>query len=290
MGQLKLSITFRGGKADKHRISANTLSKICEGLSSDIENVYRVVSAKDVDITIEDIKQESKLYLSAEPEKSSLKLHFVSDSTEREWVEVAGKKWGQGLKIVGSGRFQGETLPIGITKSVLQHAKTYSFPPDNEYEEMEVAITPENEPTLKVIFDGKFGVAIEKQLTELSTPITEILGYEVEGILHALDDQDYENPSANIFLRVDSSEGDWFCTISRDRLPEDINEVWKKRVTIIGRAIFRPRKRSIIVDKMEILPDKPSLKDAVKRFIEVNSETWEGQDPTEYLNRVRENN
>lgn len=34
--------------------------------------------------------------------------------------------------------------------------------------------------------------------------------------------------------------------------------------------------------------EKPNLKDAVKQFIEINQETWKGQNPTEYLNDVRE--
>jgi hypothetical protein len=290
MGQLKLSITFRGGQADKHRISADTLSKICNGLSSDIENVFRLVSTADIDITTEDIKKESKLYLAADPQKSSLHLQFVSDENSSEWIEVAGKHWGQGLRIIGSGRVYGETLPHGINKSVLRHAKAYSFPPDNEYEEMVVEISPNGDPGVRVVFDNRFGVEIEKQLTELATPPTEIYGYEVEGILHALDDQDYENPTANIFAKVKSIEGDWYCTIRRNNLPEDINEVWKKRVIVVGRATFRPRSKKLVVDKMEILPDRPSLLDAVKRFQEVNQEAWKDVDPTEYLNDVRENN
>ena len=62
MGQLKLFITFRGGKADEHRMSTDTLARVFQSISSDIENVYRVVSHADIDITSADIKKDSKLY------------------------------------------------------------------------------------------------------------------------------------------------------------------------------------------------------------------------------------
>lgn len=38
----------------------------------------------------------------------------------------------------------------------------------------------------------------------------------------------------------------------------------------------------------KLLPDKPNLVDAVEKFIGVNAEMWEGQDPTEYLDSIRE--
>jgi hypothetical protein len=291
MGQLKFSITFRGGKADKHWVSVDTLARVFQAISSDIANVYRVVANEDLDVTFDEIKHDSKLYLSAEPKAGSQILHFVSEPSESNWIEVAGKKWGQGLRIVASGAFDGDTLPKGITTSVLNHAKLYSSPSNDDYEEMQVTIPQADEPDIELVFNDKFAVAVEKQLIELATQPTEIQGYEIEGILHALDDQDYDNPSAKVLLRIDTNEGDWICSISRNLLPMDnINEIWRKRVLVIGRALFRPRKRTLMVQTLEILPDKPDLITAMNRFIEINSKTWEGQNPTEYLNNIREKN
>src|SRR5437879_5698015 len=118
MGKLSLIITFRGGKADEHRMSTDTLAHVFQAISSDIENVYRVVSHADIDITSDDIKKDSKLYLSAEPVGTSFKLFFVSDETENDWIEISGKQYGRGLKLIGAGAVEESGLPFGIGKSI----------------------------------------------------------------------------------------------------------------------------------------------------------------------------
>lgn len=69
---------------------------------------------------------------------------------------------------------------------------------------------------------------------------------------------------------------------------DDLNEIWGKRVFMRGFATFRPRKKTLVADKLEILPDRPNLVEAMKKFIQVNEEMWEGQDPTEYLDSIRD--
>jgi hypothetical protein len=290
MGQLKLTITFHGGKAEQHRMSATTLAKVFQAISDDIQNVYRVVSHADVNVTLDEIKRESKLYLSAEPAAGSFKLHFISEETPNEWVEISGKEYGRGLRMIGSGHLESEILPLGITKSVLQNAKVFANPRNNEYERMELTIPQAADADIDVVFDKRFSVAIEKQLIEIETRPAEIHGYEIEGILHALDDQDYTKPTGRILVKVASHDGDWVCSIEKQELPMDINEYWGKRVFMRGFATFRPRKRTLIVEpeSFEILPGKPNLVTAAKRFIEINEKMWEGQDPTEYLDSVRE--
>jgi len=284
-------ITFRGGKADEHRMSTDTLARVFQAISSDIENVYRVVSYADVDITSEEIKKDSQLYLSAEPAASSFQLHFISEPTNNEWIELSGRNYGKGLKLIGSGALDSGELPIGIGSSILQHAKAFSNPPKGEYETMELSITQDSEPPIEVMFDEAFGIAIEKQIVELKAAPPEIHGYEIEGILHALDDQDYLKPVGPVQIKVEAYDGDWYCEVDKTKLPmSDLDEMWKKRVFLRGLATFRPRKRTLRADTFEILPDKPSLLDAVDKFIEINEKMWEGQDPTEYLESIRERN
>lgn len=288
MGKLKLVITFHGGKADEHRLSTDVLERVFSAISSDIENVYRVVSHADIEITSEDIKRDTKLYLAAKPAGNSFELHFCSDETPSDWIEVAGKKYAGGLRLVGSGAID---LPQGIGKSVLEHAKLFANPARNEYEYMELVVEQKSEPDIEVVFDDRFGIAVERQLVDLKVVPPEIHGYEIEGILHALDDQDYTKPTGSVLVKVASHDGDWYCEINKGELPmHDLNDIWKKRIFARGFATFRPRKRTLRVDSFVILPDKPSLLDAVDKFISVNQEMWEGQDPTEYLDAVREKN
>jgi len=284
MGKLKLIITFHGGKADEHQLSIDTLAKTFSAISSDIKNVYRMVSHADVEVSAEQINEESKLFLSAEPAAGSLKLYFVSAETENDWIEVSGREYAKGLRLIGAGG----GLSSGVSKSVLEHAKLFSSPKDGEYESMELTVSQDAEPDLSVVFNERYSLAVERQLVALKTLPPEIHGHEIEGILHALDDQDYTKPYGPVLLKVASYDGDWLCEIEKQRLPVDLNSVWGKRVFMRGFATFRPRKKTLRVSEMEILPDRPGLLDAVGRFIEINEKIWEGQDPTEYLDRVRE--
>jgi len=286
MAQLRFTITFRGGKADKHWVPVELLAKVFDGISSDLENVYKVVSADDVDVSIEQIRHDSKLYLAAEPKASSQTLSFVSEPADNETIEKVGHYWVKGLRIVGAGVSE---LPPGITTSVLRNAKLYASPPNGEYEEMELSIQEEDGSTDSVRFDDRLRVEVESQLLRLTKPPdTEILGYEVDGIMHALDDQDYTNPNARLSIKVSAVDGDWVCSVERGWLPMDLNEVWKKRVVVTGRAIFRPRKKTLIADKMEILGEPEDLRSAVDNFIKVNQGTWEGQNSDEYMKEIRD--
>ncbi len=288
MGKLKLVITFHGGKADEHRLSTDVLARVFNAISSDIENVYRVVSHADVEITSEDVKRDTKLYLAANPAGNSFELRFCSDETPNEWIEVAGKRYGNGLQLVGGGA---QDLPPGIGKSVLEHARQFANPATNEYEYMELVVEQQSEPDIEVVFNEKFGVAVEQQLIDLKVVPPEIHGYEVEGILHAIDDQDYTKPTGSVLVKVESHDGDWYCEINKAELAVyNLNDIWKKRIFAKGFATFRPRKRTLRVDSFTILPDRPTLVDAVDKFIQVNKEMWEGVDPTEYLDSIRERN
>lgn len=284
MAQLRFTITFRGGKADKHWVPVEILAKVFDGIKSDLANVYRVVSAEDVNISIEDIKHDTKLYLAAEPSPSSQTLSFVSEPTDRDVAEKAAHYWVKGLRIVAAG---GSDLPPGITTSVLRNARLYASPPDGDYDEMELRIDDGEGDGVK--FDTRLKERVELQLAQLAPQKpAEILGYEVDGIMHALDDEDYRNPNARVQIKVSAPDGDWACSVERSWLPMDLNEVWKKRVVVMGRALFRPRKKKLVADKLHILGEPDDLNAAVENFIRVNKEAWEGQDSEEYMKEIRD--
>lgn len=289
MAQLRFTLSFHGGKADEHRVSADTLAKIFRGLTDDIENVCRVISSEDVNIDIQEILRSCKLYVVAEPKRSSLALAVASEESETAWPEMAGRVLATSLNRLSLADVD-DDLPKGLTRSVLEHAKDYSSPPVGEYERMELTIEANGKPEVAVVFDRELKVAAERRLVELTSPKASVIyGYSVMGVLYSLQDQDYDNLSAKVDVEVNPGDGThWLCHVKRSDLPEDIDEIWRKRVVVYGKATFRQRKHIMDVERIEILGEKPDFERALETFLTVNEETWQGEDLSAYMNLVRE--
>lgn len=289
MAQLKFTLSFHGGKADEHRVSAETLARIFNGLTSDIENVCRVISSEDVNIDMQEILRSCKLYVVAEPKRSSLALAVATEESETSWPEMAGRVYATSLNQLSVDDVD-ENLPRGLTRSVLEHAKEYSSPPHGEYETMKLTIEANGKPEIGIVFDQKLKLASERKLVALSSPSPPVIyGYSVEGILSGLEDQNYDDPSARLLVEVNPGDGTrWMCSLDKELLPQHLEEVWTKRVIVHGTATFRQRKPLMEVERIEILGDKPDIDAAIEHFIAVNQATWEGEDLTAYMNLVRE--
>lgn len=289
MAQLRFTLSFHGGKADEHRVSADTLARIFRGLTDDIENVCRVISSEDVNFDIQDILRSCRLYVVAEPKQSSLAVAVATEESETEWPEMAGRVYASSLRQLPLDDSD-EDLPKGLTRSVLEHAKEYSTPPHGEYETMRLTIHQNGKPEIAVVFDRALKVATERRLVALTGPKPSVIyGYSVMGVLYALQDQHYDNPSAEVDVEVNPGDGThWLCHVKRSDLPADIDEIWKKRVVVHGKATFRMRKHIMDVERIEILGDKPDFEQALENFLAVNEETWQGEDLTAYMNLVRE--
>jgi hypothetical protein len=289
MAQLRFTLSFHGGKADKHRVSADTLAKIFRGLTDDIENVCRVISSEDVNIDIQEILRSCKLYVVAEPKRSSLALAVATEESETAWPETAGRVLATSLNRLSLDDAD-DDLPKGLTRSVLEHAKEYSSPPVGEYERMKLTIEANGKPEVAVVFDQELKVAAERRLVELTSPKASVIyGYSVMGVLYSLQDQDYDNLSAKVDVEVDPGDGThWLCHVKRSDLPEDIDEIWRKRVVVYGKATFRQRKHIMDVERIEILGEKPDFERALENFLAVNEETWQGEDLSAYMHLVRE--
>ena len=289
MAQLRFTLSFHGGKANQHRVSADTLARIFHGLSDDIENVCRVISSKDVNIDIQEIIRSCKLYIVGQPQESSLAIPVATEESESKWAEIAGRTYAANLSQLPMDDLD-EDLPEGLTRSVLENAKRYSDPPYGEYETMKLTIEANGQPEINVVFDQSLKLAAERRIVALSAPQASIIyGYSVMGMLYSLQDQNYDNPTAEVDVEVDPGDGThWLCHVERSQLPEDIDEIWKKRVVVYGKATFRLRKHIMDVERIEILGDKPDFEQALDNFIALNEEMWKGEDLTSYMNLVRE--
>lgn len=289
MAQLRFTLSFHGGKAKEHRVSADTLAGIFRGLSDDIENVCRVISAEDVNIDIQEIIRSCKLYIVGQPIEGSLAIPLATEVSQTPWPEKAGRVFTTSLSQLPFEDLDDE-LPEGLTRSILEHARDYSDPPYGEYEEMKLTIEANGKPEVSVTFDRKLKIATEKRLVALSSPSASIIyGYSVYGVLYGLEDQNYDDPSARVTVEVDSGDGmRWMCTVDKELLPDKLEDIFTKRVIVHGTATFRQRKPKMDVERIEILGEKPDFEKALENFIALNEETWKGENLTSYMNLVRE--
>lgn len=293
MAQLKFTLSFHGGKAEGHRVSADTLAKVFRGISDDIENVCRVISSDDVNIDLHEILRSCKLYIVASPKPGSLELHFATEESNTKWPEMAGRVLVSSLRELPVEALDGdfdEDLPKGLTRSVLEHVKEYSAPANGEYERMKISIEANGEPEIGVEFDQKLKIAAERKLVALSTPSPSVVyGYTVMGILYGLENQNYDDPTARVTVEIDPGDGTrWICNVDPQLLPENFGTFFTKRVVAHGTATFRPRKPKMDIERLEILGEKLDIETAIDNFIAVNQGGWEGQDLNEYMDLVRE--
>lgn len=293
MAQLKFTLSFHGGKAERHRVSADTLARVFKGIGDDIENVCRVISSEDVNIDLNEILRSCKLYVVASPKPGSLELRIATEESNTMWPETAGRVLVSALRelpIDALDEDVDEDLPKGLTRSVLEHAKEYSAPFNGEYERMKITIEANGQPEIDVEFDQKLKIAAERKLVALSTPSPSVIhGYSVMGILYGLESQNYEDPTARVTVEIDPGDGTrWMCTVDPKLLPDNLEKFFTKRVVAHGTATFRPRKPKMDIERLEFLGDKLDIETAIDNFIAINQGGWEGQDLTEYMNLVRE--
>jgi hypothetical protein len=288
MDQLKFALTFKGGKAEKHRVSARRLAEIMQSISDDILDVCRIISHDDLNIDWNEIARGCRLYVVGNPQPSSLSLSFETEPVGTKWPVEAGRIFASSLyqlPIEDNG-----DIPLGINRRILEHAKEYCSPANGEYETMMLTIQANGRPEMSLIFDQKLKVAVEKKLIEIASPNPNIIhGYEIQGILYGLEDQDYDDPLATVTVEVDPGDGTrWMCHIKRDLVPKDIADHWTERVLVSGTAKLKKRKPEMEVEGIELLGKKPDIEDALEKFISASAGVWEGEHLSSYMNRVRE--
>src|SRR5436305_383228 len=97
MQQLRFALTFSGGKAERHRVSARRIAEVIQGISDDILDVCRIISHDDIEIDWNVIAQSCRLYIVGSPRPSSLSLSFETDPADIKWPVEAGRIYVSGL-------------------------------------------------------------------------------------------------------------------------------------------------------------------------------------------------
>jgi hypothetical protein len=125
------------------------------------------------------------------------------------------------------------------------------------------------------------------ELPDYEIPI--IHGHTITGVMYGLEDQNYDDPAANVMIEVDPGIGRrWTCYVPREIIPTDLAEHWTERVSVHGTATFRPRKPEMTVDKLQLLGLELDIDEAVDRFIKTNQEVWQGENTDRYMDFIRE--
>lgn len=285
MGELSFTLTFFGGKAERHRVPAHKLGSILRNLEDDIKNVCHIVSTEDPNVDLQDIIQGCKLYVVGTPKASSLAIPIASEKSESAWPELAVHAYVDALKELPSSN--GE-LPKGLNRTILEHVLDYSQ--DSEYDGFHLSITENGQPESKITFDAALGFVASQKLAELSPfgPST-IYGHSVTGVMYGLEDQNYDDPRSSVTVEVDSGDGKrWMCHIPKDMIPDDLGEHWKERVVVHGKATLRKRKPEMDVDKITFLGPESDIDDIVDSFIRTNQKVWQGENLDAFMSYVRE--
>src|SRR5688500_8370274 len=131
MAGLRFNLTFFGGKADEHRVLANTLADLLKSMGDDLVNVCRLISTEDLNIDVRELEQQCRLYVIGQPKPSTLTLTIAAPEAQTEWVSKAGDVWLEGLStlFLGLGPIPlDDRLPIGINRSILEHVIDYATP------------------------------------------------------------------------------------------------------------------------------------------------------------------
>jgi|GEM_PF-5868150 len=288
MAQLKFALTFYGGKANAHRVSANRVAEIIQHLGEDIQDVCRIISHEDVNLDFKEIIRGCRLYVVGEPKPSTLTISFETEDVQTEWPEKAGRTLVTGLKMLRME--ESDELPKGINRSILEHVQEYYKPVAGEYDGIQLQILANGQPADDLKFDESLKIAAEKKLAVLASPSPyEIEGHSIDGILYGLEDQNYDNPSAKVDVKVDTGDGaHWVCHVERSLLPDDLVEHWKKRVMVTGTAKFRKRKPEMDVAQLEIIGSRPDIEEVLARIEKMTTGIWDDEDLAAYMDRVRE--
>lgn len=285
MGELKLTLTFFGGKAEEHRVPAHKLGGILRDLEADIRNVCHLITSDDPNVDLDEILSGCKLYVVGSPKESSLKIPIATSPSETNWPLAAGRTYVSALRELPESN--GE-LPRGINRSILEHLIEYVR--DREYDGFHVTIESNGEPESSVTIDSGLSFVASQKLAELKRfPPSVIYSHSVDGIMYGLVDQDYDDPRSSVTVEVDTGDGKkWMCRIPKDKIPKDLSEHWTERVLVHGTATFRPRKPEMDVDYIKFLGPEGDIDEAIDRFIKSNEEVWRGEDTAAFLDYVRE--
>jgi hypothetical protein len=294
MHKLRFALTFKGGKADKHRLPVYIVAEIIRYLNDDLLGVCQELAANDSKVSPETLKRECALWVVGFPKKSSATFDFETDPLSTEWPIIAAETYISAIKHLPA--MTNAELPRGFTEIMLQHAKLFADPPSGEYVTMRLSIPENGKPRQAVDFDDRIRIAAEKGLRELSKIQPVIYGHSIQGIMYGLEDQNYSDPKARVSIEVDTGDGlRWVCSLGRNQVPNHLADKWKikdrwtKHVAVKGIARFKPKKPEMEVEQIEILPERllPSeLFDKVKK----NTNLWKDETTSAFLDRVRERN
>jgi hypothetical protein len=292
MGDLRFNLTFFGGKADEHRVLANRLADLLRSMGDDLVSVCRLISTEDVNIDLRELENECKLYVVAAPKASTLTITVAATEAHTDWVAQAGEVWLESLADLYTvpGSIPDEKLPKGINRSILEHVINYSTPIAGEYDGIRLAVA-NGRPERTIVFNERLKRAAEQRLAALIVPSPPTIHHHtIQGILYAVQDQNYDNPQSSITVEVDTGSGTrWSCRIKKNLVPEDIEQYWEKRVILIGLATFRPRIPQMEVEQFTILSEKPDIDTIIDRFIKIGEDAWKsGPNLSTYMSDVRE--
>lgn len=290
MAKLQFDLTFYGGKADNHRVSASKVAELINGLSDDILEVCRIIAHEDIEIDFNEIMRDCKLYIVGTPQPSTVTIRFETAESQTDWPAIAGHTLVESLQILQREQ-NGEHLPRGITKSVLDHVRSYCQAPNGEFEGITLTIPQNGQSEEQIDFNAELKAVVEQRLALLEKSSTQrIEGYTIDGILYGMEDEDYDNPKAKVDVKVDTGDGaHWVCHIKRAFLPYDLAEHWKQRVIVEGTAILKKRRRpEMEVADITFLGLAPQLEELLPRHEKIQHNVWEDVDLDEYMNHVRE--
>lgn len=284
MARVRLTVTFFGSRADRHRISALTLSEVVRDLVQDISDVCQSAAQQR---RIDPV--ECRLYTVGQPKASTVTLEFEVESTNGRLIGAASRSYVRGLDQIrqqpGSKR-----LPANLTLPILERTRRHCGPVDGEYEGIKISVVGPRKLTTAYL-DKDLKASLEKQISSVRQAVEKtaraVEHYQVEGLLYAIEDEKYDDPNASVTVKIDTGEHEnWICRITREVLPDDLSLHWKKRVRITG-TVRQPRRREIEASKITFLGRPKDLMAAVDRFIEENEALWQGEDLTVYMDEIR---
>lgn len=287
MARVRFALTFYGGKAEEHKVSAARLAEVIRDVSEDLKEAYQaIVQSKGM------APGQFELYVVARPKATSFSLRLETETANERLVGTVSRDYIDSLaelreELGGNGR-----LPGGLTLGMLERAKRYCGPIDGEYEGIKLAVVGPKKSHC-VVFDKDLRIAIERKSSILhkvaERELRIIEHYEVEGVMYGLEDEAYEDPTASVIVKIDTGEhSNWLCRIKRSLLPDDLSAHWKERVRILGTARITQRKREIEASQITPLGQLDGVISAAQRFIKENESLWQGQDLVAYMDRVRE--
>ena len=287
MAKVRLSLTFYGARAEKHRVSAARVADVIKNLNEDLTEACQMTRRRSIGAPV-----ECYLYLVGHARASSLSLRLEGESLHSTAIAVASRKYIEGLsdlkKFAGNG-----FVPPGMSVDMLERVRRNCGPIAEEYEGIRLEIMGVRRP-VRVMLDKELRLTLERKISQIAKvaekpKVHSVQYYDVEGLMYALEDENYDDPNASVTVKVDAGEhSNWVCRVKRSLLPGDLASHWRERVQVRGTAKFSQRKQEMEVEQVKLLGRHGSLTEAVKKFIATNEALWQGEDTTAYMDEIRE--